>query len=83
MLRKSLEIEERLGRVEGVAGSCYNLALIVGARGDLAAARELLAKALQLFERLRASDHVQMAQQLLDDLARLEGQSTPTAGSSD
>ena len=52
MLRKSLEIEKRLGRQEGMASDYGNLGLIYMTRGDLDRAEEMLRKSLEIEERL-------------------------------
>ncbi|MHC4518757.1 MAG: tetratricopeptide repeat protein [Planctomycetota bacterium] len=52
MHKKSLEIEKRLGRLEGMAGDYANLGLIYQTRGDLDRAEEMLSKALEVHAKL-------------------------------
>ncbi|MEA1951114.1 MAG: tetratricopeptide repeat protein, partial [Planctomycetota bacterium] len=52
MHRKSLEIFERLGQQEGMAGQYGNLGLIYRTRGNLGWAEEMHRKALEINERL-------------------------------
>jgi len=51
-IRKSLEIEEKLGLLEGMAGDYGNLGLIYRMRGDLDKAEQMHRKALEIKERL-------------------------------
>jgi tetratricopeptide (TPR) repeat protein len=50
--RKALEIDERLGRLEGMANDYVNLGNALWARGDLAGAEQMQRKALEIDERL-------------------------------
>ncbi|MHC4540155.1 MAG: tetratricopeptide repeat protein [Planctomycetota bacterium] len=52
MLTKSLEIEEKLGRLEGMASQYGNLGLIYRTRGDLDKAEKMHTKALEIEEKL-------------------------------
>ena len=52
MHRKSLEIEERLGRIEGMASDYGNLGIVLSTRGDLDGAEAMYRKALELNQRL-------------------------------
>ncbi|MCP4594138.1 MAG: tetratricopeptide repeat protein, partial [bacterium] len=52
MFRKSLEIEEKLGRLEGMASDYGNLGVIHRTRGDLDQAEEMHRKALEINEEL-------------------------------
>ena len=52
MLKKSLEIEEKLGRLEGMASDYGNLGLIYLTRGDLDKAEQMHTKALTINEKL-------------------------------
>jgi len=52
MHRKSLEIEEKLGRLEGMASQYGNLGLIYQTRGDLDQAEAMLRKSLEINEKL-------------------------------
>jgi hypothetical protein len=50
--RKSLEINEKLGWLEGMASQYGNLGLIYQTRGDLDEAERLFRKSLEIFEKL-------------------------------
>ncbi|MCH8148383.1 MAG: tetratricopeptide repeat protein, partial [Planctomycetes bacterium] len=52
MLRKSLEINEKLGRLEGMASDYCNLGLIFKTRGDLDEAEKMFRKSLEIDEKL-------------------------------
>ena len=52
MHRKSLEINEKLGRIEGMAVAYGNLGFIMKTRGDANAAQENWSKSRDLYERL-------------------------------
>ncbi|MFO0971979.1 MAG: tetratricopeptide repeat protein [Phycisphaerae bacterium] len=52
MLRKSLAINEKLGRLEGMAAAYGNLGLIYQTRGDLDQAEAMHRKALEINEKL-------------------------------
>lgn len=52
MHKKSLEISEKLGRLEGTANQCGNLGLIYMARGELDKAEEMHKKALEIAEEI-------------------------------
>ncbi len=52
MHRKALEIEEKLGRLEGMADQYGNLGLVYGTRGDLDRAEETHRKSLEIEEKL-------------------------------
>ena len=52
MHRKSLEIEEKLGRLEGMASEYGNLGNVMQTRGDLDGAEEMYRKALEIDEKL-------------------------------
>ena len=52
MLGKALEIDERLGRLEGMASDYGNLGLICRMRGGLERAEEMLRKALEIEQKL-------------------------------
>jgi tetratricopeptide (TPR) repeat protein len=52
MLSKTVEIEQKLGRLEGIATAYGNLALICGKRGNLDEAEGMLCKALEINQRL-------------------------------
>ena len=52
MHRKGLEIDEKLGRLEGMANQYGNLGLIYQTRGDLDLAEQMLRKSLEINEKL-------------------------------
>jgi len=52
VLKKSLEIDERFGRQEGIAGSYGNLGLIYQMRGESDKAEEMFKKSLEIDESL-------------------------------
>ncbi len=52
MHRKSLEIEEKLGRLEGMASQYGNLGNLLMTRGDLDGAEEMHRKSLEIEEKL-------------------------------
>ena len=54
MHKKSLAIEEKLGRLEGMATDYGNLGIIYEVRGDLNAAEQMHKKAFDIFEKLGA-----------------------------
>ncbi|MFH1920287.1 MAG: tetratricopeptide repeat protein [Planctomycetota bacterium] len=58
MLRKSLEIDEKLGHVEGIANDYGTLGVICRDRGDLNRAEEMLRKALAIDEKLGRMEEV-------------------------
>ncbi len=67
---KSLEINQQLGRLEGMANAYANLGVIAKERGNTAKARELLTKARDLFKKIGMIPDVTMVQELLDNLIR-------------
>ena len=71
MHRKSLEIERKLGRLEGVADDYGNLGVVYKTRGDPAEARRLWGQAVELFEKIGMPHMVDKVQGLID---KLEGQ---------
>ena len=52
MFRKAMEIDEKLGRMEGVATQSGNLGLIYQTRGDLDRAEQMHRKALEIDEKI-------------------------------
>ncbi len=52
MHRKSLEIDEKLGRLEGMANDYGNLGVVMQTRGDLDGAEAMFRKALEIYEKL-------------------------------
>ena len=70
MHRKALEIDEKLGLLEGMAGDYANLGTVFKNRGDVEQARELWVKARELYERIGMPHRVEKVQGWLDDLSR-------------
>jgi tetratricopeptide (TPR) repeat protein len=70
MHKKSLEIDTKLGRLEGMANQYGNLGIVYETRGDLKTARELWTTARDLFQRLGALHMVEKVQGWIDDLPR-------------
>ncbi|MGD2110971.1 MAG: tetratricopeptide repeat protein, partial [Phycisphaerae bacterium] len=68
MHRKSLAIEEKLGRLEGMAIQYGNLGTVYEQRGDVATAREYWTKARDLFEQIGIPHEVEKVQAWLDEL---------------
>ena len=68
MFRKSLDIDEKLGRLEGMARQYANLGSVYRQRGDIAAAREYWIKSRDLYERIGMPHMVEKLQGLLDGL---------------
>ena len=65
---KSLEIEEKLGRPEGMASDYGNLGGVYLTRGDLDKAREYWEKAVALFRQIGMPHMVKKVQGWIDDL---------------
>ncbi|MEE9212725.1 MAG: tetratricopeptide repeat protein, partial [Phycisphaeraceae bacterium] len=76
MHRKSLEIDEKRGRLEGMANAYSNLGVIYQTRGDPAGARELWVKARDLFAQIGMPHMVEMVQGWLDKLDQLSESSS-------
>jgi tetratricopeptide (TPR) repeat protein len=68
MLKKSLAINEKLGRQEGMAASYGNLGNIYWTRGELDRAEEMLKKALVRFKAVGAAPQIKQTETLLDSL---------------
>jgi Flp pilus assembly protein TadD len=68
MHRKSLEIEERLGRPEGMASDYGSLGLVLRTRGDLDGARRLWQRSLELFQQVGMPHRVELVQGWLENL---------------
>ncbi|HQO36722.1 MAG TPA: tetratricopeptide repeat protein, partial [bacterium] len=58
MHRKALEIDEKLGRLEGMANTYVNLGNVLMIRHDLDAAQQMYRKALELAERLDSPEMI-------------------------
>ena len=68
MYRKSLEINERLGRLLWMANDYGNLGAVLCVRGDLEGARELLMKSCDLYIKVGAKHKAEPKQHLIDIL---------------
>ena len=68
LYRKSLEINEKLGRLEGMAIRYANLAIIAVQRGNISGARELWARSRDLFAKLGAKQKAEKVQSWIDSL---------------
>lgn len=68
MHRKALELNERLGSIEGMARDYGNLGIVLNTRGDLDGAREHWLKARDLFTRLGAEHMADQMQSWIDSL---------------
>ncbi len=68
MYRKSLEIEEALGRNEGMAIGYDNLGNFCQTRGDFDSAEEMYRKSLALFREVGDTPKVEYIEALLAEL---------------
>jgi tetratricopeptide (TPR) repeat protein len=68
MHRKSLEIEEQLGHLEGMASDYGNLGNVLQARGDPDGAEQMYRKALLTAQQLGASQLITLAESRLSTL---------------
>ena len=68
MHRMSLEINERLARLEGMATNYGNLGDVLQTRGDLDGAEEMYRKALSLAQQVGASPLVEHITSLMEKL---------------
>ena len=73
MLRKALEVFEKLGRLEGISLSYGNLGLVYDSRGDLDAAEEMHRKALQINEKIGLLEGMANAYGNLGSIAEKRG----------
>ena len=76
MHRKSLEINEKLGRLEGMASDYGNPGNVLQVRGDLDGAEEIYRKSLETWRRLGVEDRVAESQQALDSVRGSASQGT-------
>jgi hypothetical protein len=74
MHKKSLVIEEKLGRQEGMASEYGNLGNVYKRRGELDGAEEMYHKALALFKAVGAAPRVKQVQAWLDALNKSRGE---------
>ena len=72
MYRKSLALDEALGRKAGMASNYTNLGNVYKTRGDLDQAEAMYRKGLELFKGMGAQREVEHVQALLDEL-RIRG----------
>ena len=70
MYEKSLEIEEFLGRKEGMASDYANLGNLYKTRGDLDRAEAMYEKSLTLFRQVGAAPRIKKVEGWLADLRR-------------
>ena len=68
MYRRALEIDERLGRLEGMATTYRNLGNMLRTRGDLVRAEQMYRKALETAEQLGSLSRITQIKSLLDSL---------------
>ena len=68
MHRKSLEIDEKLGRIEGMASDYGNLGVIYEERGDLKKAKENWEKARDLFKKIGMPREVKLVEEWIDQM---------------
>ena len=73
MYRKSLEIEEQLGRKEGMASDYGNLGIVYQDRGDLDEAEAIYRKALELDEQLGRKEGIASNYSNLGNLYQMRG----------
>lgn len=75
LFQKSLEIDERLGRQEGMASRFCNLGVIYQARGELDRAEQMLLKSLAIEERLRRPEGLSNVYSNLGTIYQAQGDS--------
>ena len=68
MHKKSLAIEEKLGRLEGMASDYGNLGWVYKKRGDVEKARGYWVKAVDLYKRIGMPHMVKEVQGLIDEI---------------
>ena len=68
MYKKSLEIDKKLGRQEGMAINYGNLGLIYKEKGQKDKAHEYWEKALEIFERIGIPHEAARVRKWLDEL---------------
>ena len=70
MYKKSLAIEEKLGRLEGMASDYGNLGILLKTRGDLDGAEEMYKKSLEIAEKSGFKQIQEIVSKLLKDLTK-------------
>ena len=73
MYRKALEINEKLGRLEGMAKQYGNLGTVLLTRGDLDGAEKMFLKALEINDKLGRLEGKAMQYGNLGNLYELRG----------
>ena len=68
MCRRALEIDEKLGSLEGMANQYGNLGIVMKTRGDLDGARTMWRKSRDLYAKLGAQHMVDRVQGWIDEL---------------
>ncbi len=67
---KALNINEKLGRLEGMASDYGNLGIIYDTRGELDKAEEYWQKSLALFTKVGAKNEIAMVRELINKYCR-------------
>jgi hypothetical protein len=70
MYREALQIDQDLGRYNGMANQYHNIGEVLAARGDVAAAREMWTNARDLLARIGAKHLAGETQGLIDKLPK-------------
>ena len=70
MYREALQIDQHLGRYEGMANQYHNIGEVLAARGDVPAAREMWTNARDLFARIGAKHLAGKTQDLIEKLPK-------------
>ena len=70
MYGKSLAIDEKLGRKQGMANQYGNMGIVYQIRADLDKAEEVWTMSLQLFEEIGANDKIELIQGWLAGLRK-------------
>jgi tetratricopeptide (TPR) repeat protein len=70
MYRKSLEIDEKLGRLEGLTNAYLNLGMVLSTQGDLVGAEQMFLKSLDAAERLGSPQPIARVNYLLGTLPK-------------
>ncbi|NLI55856.1 tetratricopeptide repeat protein [bacterium] len=71
MYKKSLAINEELGRKEGMANDYGNLGILYETCGDLKAAEEMYKKSLAIFTTFGNKDMIKKIKSLMEELENL------------